>query len=156
MPDQQTVRIPRPADQTLAWRTIRGERKLGRLPPGVPSQLAFRYAVHGLELQLEAHVLGRHLPEATISRRRDVEFWSTDHSLWQTVKAVYGDRWWLRWLVSRYPVQRRRCVQAIEFVAHWPQMMVFPWQTAYLPSDAVLGEPARIVDPPYVTVTSLD
>lgn len=154
---QETVRNLRPVNQSLSWRLVSGERQLGHLPPGVFGAVAYRHAVRGLELQLRAHVLGTHLPEATISRRQDVEFWAGDHSTWQTFKLIHGRKWWLRWLVRRYPTRLRRCVQSVEFVAHWPQMVTYPWQTTYRHIiDPALGEPTLLVDSPFVTVTPLE
>jgi len=99
--------------------------------------------------EINAHVLGKKLPEFSVT---ETKIFNTPKNPWQHFKDMYADKWFMRWIVQRWPVKFIR--QKLELTASWEQWAVYPWidQVPVTPN----WQPVRIMMPAKKRLTAAD
>lgn len=145
-------------EEYLEWMSIRNQQLTQReLLPGVnygevkTVQLngPLEYMKDQMIVEINAHVLGKKLPSFTVT---DTQFFNAPKNPWQHFKDMYADKWFMRWIVERWPIKFIK--QKVELTATWDQWAAYPWAAQVPYSDN--WRPVRIMVPARSKVTIED
>ncbi len=102
-----------------------------------------------LVLELNAHLLGRKLPSFEVTKHHP---YSVPKNPWQMFKDMYADKWFMRWLVARWPVKFIKT--KVTLTATWEQWATYPWLEGVPVTPK--WQPVRTIFPARTKLTAKD
>lgn len=73
-------------------------------------------------MDLNARILGKELPSFIVTEHKP---FNMPKNPWQHFKDMYADKWFMRWLVTRWPV--KFITTKVTLTAEWKQWATYPW-----------------------------
>lgn len=73
-------------------------------------------------MDLNARILGKELPSFIVTEHKP---FNIPKNPWQYFKDMYADKWFMRWLVQKWPV--KFVSTKITLTAEWKQWAAYPW-----------------------------
>lgn len=101
-------------------------------------------SMHELVTSLEVLVLGKQLPDKTVTASEPI-FFEYPASPFQHWKYKHQFSWWLKWFINWRPIINAQKVKIASLEATWTMQQVYPDQTI---TDPRLGDPYVVINQP--------